>query len=150
MRDKVDDTKRWKFMGKTRRGKVWAFQMSDDPMDELLIFFTPKGAVRGGDFHDHRQYNLVIRGQVKFYERYGPDMKIPGKCCKVSGENTTFLKEGQMRCFEPGIPHWFVALTDCIMLEFFERPRSKHVHEEYRDIIKAFEKMLDKKEKEKQ
>jgi hypothetical protein len=40
-------------MGATLRGKVWAFQISEDPTDELLIFFTPKGSVRGGDYHDH-------------------------------------------------------------------------------------------------
>jgi len=139
----MNDQKRFKYMGPTRRGKVWAFQLSEDPTDELLIFWTPAGAVRGGDMHNHRQYNLVIRGRVKFFERFGPDMNVPGKG-EVSGEKETFLKEGQMGIFEPGIPHWFVALTDCIMIEFFEKPRSKIVFDEYRDIIKAFEKHLDK------
>jgi len=143
----MEDSKRFKYMGPNRRGKVWAFQLSDDPTDELLIFFTPQGAVRGGDMHEHRQYNMVIRGRVKFFERYGPDMNIPGKG-KVSGEKATFLNEGEMKAFEPGIPHWFVALTDCIMIEFFEKPRTKKVYDEYRDIIKAFERMLDEKEKE--
>ena len=142
---KMEDEKRFKYMGANRRGKVWAFQLSEDPTDELLIFFTPKGAVRGGDMHDHRQYNLVIRGQVKFFERFGPDMEVP-KAGTISGQKETFLKEGQFGVFEPGIPHWFVALTDCIMLEFFELPRTKKGYAEYRDIIDAFERMLDQQE----
>lgn len=143
----MNDKKRWQYMGKTTRGKVWAFQLTDDPTDELLIFWTPKGSVRGGDYHDHRQYNIVVRGRVKFFERFGPDMKVQGKG-KVSGEKVTYLKEGQMAVFEPGIPHWFVALTDCIMIEFFEKPRSKYVDKEYRDIVMAVDKFMKKKEKE--
>lgn len=142
----MEEENRFKYMGANRRGKVWSFQLSDDPTDELLIMWTPKGMVRGGDYHDHRQYNLVVRGRVKFFERYGPDMEFPGKG-KVSGEKETFMEEGQFHVFEPGIPHWFVALEDALTVEFFEKPRSKYTFEEYRDIIVAFEKMLDEKEK---
>jgi len=137
----MKDEERWKYMGKTLRGKVWAFQLSEDPTDELLIFFTPQGAVRGGDYHKHRQYNIVVRGEVKFFERYGPDIEVEGKG-KISGEKVTYLTEGDMKVFEPGIPHWFLALTDCIMIEFFEKPRTKFIDKEYRDIILKVEEKL--------
>jgi len=140
----MEDEKRFKYMGANKRGKVWSFQMTDDPMDEILIQFTPKGMVRGGDFHDHRQYNLIVRGRVKFFERYGPDMDLPGKG-KVSGEKETFLEEGQFHVFEPGIPHWFVAMEDTISVEFFENPRTKYTFEEYRKVIEAMDKALEGK-----
>lgn len=144
----MKDEKRFQYMGENRRGKVWAFAINEDPLEEVLIFYTPAGCVRGGDSHDHRQYNIVVRGTVKFYERYGPDTEVPGKG-KESGEKVTYMHEGEMRIFEPGIPHWFVSLTDSWMIEWHERPRTKKVYPEYRNIIKAFEKMLDEKERKK-
>ena len=135
----MKDNERIRFMGRDSRGAVWAFTINEDPFEEVMLFFTKKGEARGGDYHSYRQYNTILKGNVKFIEKYGDNIELPIKE-KVSGEKVTLMKPGDSKAFGPNIPHICISLTDSWMIEFHELPKTRDIYIPYRKIIEEMKK----------
>ena len=142
------DFTRCVFEQKDSRGEVYSFRFNDEPLRELMIMHTKAGAVRGGDYHSHRQYTLVLQGRIAIIEKFSDDITIEYSKGKVviPGEKVHYLKEGDFRVFEPGIPHWLVSLTDSWFIEFFEHPKTVTYYKPYREIVKELKRREEKQE----
>jgi len=140
------DFTRCVFEQEDSRGKVYSFRFNDEPLRELMIMYTKAGAVRGGDYHSHRQYTLVLQGRLAIIERYSPEVTIDYSGGKVTipGEKVHYLNEGDFVVFEPGIPHWLVSLTDSWFIEFFEHPKTVSFYKPYRKIVEELKKRKEK------
>lgn len=107
-----------------KRGTVWSFKISNDPLKEFLIQFTKKGYYRGGDIHPGKQYNILIEGEgIMFKKINGIDYPIN-------------MKKGDMIIISKGIPHIFYSTTDSWMIEFHEYPGVREIYPPYRNQIK--------------
>lgn len=72
------------------------------------VLTTKKGGLRSGDVHPHPQYDLVLKGEFEV------TMKIDGRdVVKVYGPNEFIV-------IPPKVPHLFRALTDTVMIEYWE------------------------------
>jgi len=83
--------------------------------EEVTLFFTKKGKARGGCVHHiHDEYCVVIEGCVDFF--------LNDYCHR--------MKVGQSVLIPKHIPHYFIAITDCIVAEWGatkEEKRDKHI-----------------------
>ena len=83
------------------------------------LLFTKKGAFRGGDYHPNTQFNYVISGRMKI----------------VTHERTVRLNPGQSNIIPPGCPHSFKALSDCLMVEFWNGPFKATFYPPFRKLV---------------
>lgn len=72
--------------------------------DEITIFVTNKGYARGGCIHNiNDEYCVVLEGTIKYW----------------IGNGLPEIYRNGMAAFIPsGTPHYFVAQTDCLVMEF--------------------------------
>ncbi len=103
---------------------------------EITIFHTKKGHARGGCIHYKSQEMLVvIEGTIEYY-------------CMTSdnGELSEFkaeLTKGQTIIIEANIPHYFIALTDCVVAEWGPQLDEKKAKDEYyRTIVDSINKTM--------
>ena len=85
--------------------------LSDGETDYLLIY-TKKGYLRGGELHGGEQYNVLLKGEVRWFI----DEQLPVKQLEPF---QTIGKE---------TPHMMESLTDSVMLEWREYPIEKPVN----------------------
>ena len=93
----------------------------DMKWDEVTIFHTKAGRARGGCIHNiNDEFNSIIEGEIIY---------------KV-GKQTYHLKTGDS-CFIPaGKPHYFMSITDSIVLEWGATPaEKKEKHKEFRLVV---------------
>jgi len=90
--------------------------------------FTANGHGRGGDIHDGRQYNVVIKGKFLVKMMYPEE-----------GEVERVLLEGDSIVIPNDIPHVFIALEDSWMLEWHDHKlppfKDKRYYEPYRKLV---------------
>jgi mannose-6-phosphate isomerase-like protein (cupin superfamily) len=92
---------------------------------EITIFKTEAGMSRGGCFHEFsREHLVVIEGAIRYvYEENGEEKHI-------------VLADGQMITIPPATPHYFISLTDSIVIEWGPTLEEKQAkHEKYRKIV---------------
>ena len=94
---------------------------------EMTIFKTNKGYARGGCIHNkHNEYTTVIEGEVEYH----------------IGNNTYILIDGDSTKIPVGTPHYFVSLTDSVVLEWGADPEEKEEkHKETREIVNGINKI---------
>lgn len=107
------------------RGKI-TLLTEDMKWDEVTIFTTKAGYARGGCIHENSlEYSSIMQGHViyqigdKHVDCYvGDTVKIPA-----------------------GEPHYFISVTDSIVLEWGATPEEKkEKHEVFRHIVDNFNK----------
>jgi len=88
---------------------------------EVTIFKTNKGYARGGCIHNiSDEYCTVIEGHVEYW----------------IGDDMLDMSDGDSMKIPKGTPHYFVSVTDSIVLEWgatVEEKQNKHV--EFRKIV---------------
>jgi len=110
------------FEGEDSRGAVWSFMIGDL---EYILFYTKAGCLRGGDYHAHRQYNVILQGSI-FFTRLNHGI-----------ETTETLKEGTIAITEGGVPHYMKSIGESWVLEWHELPKSREIWNPYRRLVEA-------------
>jgi quercetin dioxygenase-like cupin family protein len=105
------------------RGKI--FLLTEDLREhkEITIFTANKGYARGGCIHnEHDEHCVVLEGQIKYF--------IGNK------ETPKTMIKGQSILIPKATPHYFVAKTDCIVMEWGALPSEKKCkHPEFRAYV---------------
>ncbi len=102
------------------RGKI-NLLTGDMKLDEITVFTTNAGYARGGCIHEiNDEYTVIIEGEVLY----------------CIGDKYSILKKGDS-CIIPKLtPHYFLSITDSIVLEWGAIPIEKlKKHAKYRQIV---------------
>lgn len=88
---------------------------------EVTIFHTRQGMARGGCIHHKSdEHTCVISGLVEY----------------VMGECRFILEAGDSMVIPAGTPHYFLSLSDSVVLEWGATPEEKkEKHPEFRAIV---------------
>jgi len=109
-----------KFEGEDSRGKVWSFMIGDL---EYILFYTKDGKLRGGDYHSHRQYNVILQGSILFTR------------LNHGIETIETLEEGEITTTEGGVPHYMKSVGESWVLEWHELPKMREIWNPYRRLV---------------
>lgn len=120
--------KKHELVCKDERGVVWRVEVDGK---EYLFLKTVKGEVRGGDYHQSAQHNLVLKGRIIWIE------KVCMECPEGRGEDTTVLQEGDEYVSKPNVPHMLVSLDESVVIEWLEGPFEEQFYRPYRDKVEA-------------
>ncbi|MBU1198435.1 MAG: hypothetical protein KKF46_02120 [Nanoarchaeota archaeon] len=87
------------------------------------VLYTKAGALRSGDVHSSEQYDLFLKGETEIWFQKGDKIeKI------VKGPNEFLV-------IPPNIPHLFKALTDTVMIEWWEKDFDVKYFEPFRKLV---------------
>lgn len=109
---------------------VWEFKGQ-----EILMIYTKKGYMRGGEIHKGRQWNVILQGAVDW----------------TIGFESLYKKESYYAPAYIAVPkdqpHMMEALTDTLMIEWREYPLEEPVnyYKPFRDKIIERREQLEKK-----
>jgi len=107
----------------------WMKKLTLNNGDIFWISFTKKGFARGGDIHDGRQYDTIIRGQFLVKQHFPEDIEM----LKV-------IITGDSIIIPAGIPHVFIAMEDTEMIEWHDDKLppfdQKKYYEPYRKLCR--------------
>lgn len=94
-------------------------------LEEVTIFKTKKGKARGGCIHRQScEYVVVIEGTIKYSLFY------------LDVEYNYTLSKGDNLFIPSSTPHYFVSLTDSVVLEWGAREEEKkEKHTPTREIV---------------
>ena len=105
------------------RGKI--FKLTLDKV--YWLSFTKRGFSRGGDIHDGRQFNVVLKGEFKVLMHY------------EKREVEVNMFEGDSIVIPENVPHVFIAKQDSWMLEWHDHKlppyKDKRFYRPYRDRV---------------
>ena len=104
-----------------RRGRIYV--LSDDKGNEIAsLLSTNKHFARGGCIHKkNNEYCVVLNGEILHVKRNQPIERG---------------KKGTMIFIRRNTPHYFVSLTDSLVMEFGATPEEKKVkHKATRAIV---------------
>jgi len=110
----------FKFEGEDSRGAVWSFRVESE---EFILSYTKIGKARAGEEHETSQDNLVLLGSACFL------LSKP--------EDTIVGKKGEIVSIPPNTKHLMIALSDCLIIEHLESPKSKKFFDPYRKVVEA-------------
>lgn len=88
---------------------------------QFNVLFTRKGALRGGDVHPNEQLNYILKGVMRIV--------TPRKARNLTAGDSNFIPKG--------VPHYFKALEDCVMIEWWDGPFSCTYYPPYRKMVEA-------------
>jgi len=78
---------------------------------EVTLFTTSKGYARGGCVHrESGESCVVIKGDIKYW---------------IGDAEPITMSRGDTCYIKPGVPHYFVALTDTVVIEWGALPWEK-------------------------
>ena len=106
-----------------KRGETHSLTSELLKYPEIAFFFTKAGISRGGCIHPKsNEYLVVLQGEIEYV--YGDDMQ------KIS------LRDGDSFVIPPNTPHFFTALSDCLVAEWGPSLEEKKDHHPYfRSIV---------------
>lgn len=110
----------FKFEGEDSRGSVWSFRVEGE---EFILSYTKIGKARAGEEHETSQDNLILLGTTCYL------LDKP--------EDTIVGKKGEIISIPPNTKHLMIALSDCLIIEHLELPKSKKSFEPYRKVVEA-------------
>jgi quercetin dioxygenase-like cupin family protein len=106
-----------------KRGSILGWHGEELKHPEVAIFITKKDFARGGCIHkDSDEYTCIISGEVSYQ----------------IGSKTIKLKDGGSAVIPKNTPHYFVSLTDSVVLEWGAKP------EEKQEKYKSFRQRVDR------
>jgi quercetin dioxygenase-like cupin family protein len=110
----------FKYEGEDARGAVWSFRVEGE---EFIMSYTKIGKARAGEEHETSQDNLILLGtSCYFFDK---------------PEDTIVGKRGEIINVPPNTKHLMIALSDCLIIEHLESPKSKKLFEPYRKVVEA-------------
>ena len=107
------------------RGKI-SLLTEDMKLNEITLFHTNAGYCRGGCLHEiNNEYTTVIEGEVIY--------NVDGQFYPMKGGDSFVINKG--------LPHYFISITDSIVIEYGATPEEKkNKHPPYRQIVDNFNK----------
>src|SRR3989344_2383346 len=84
---------------------------------------TKAGVLRSGDYHPNTQYDIILSGEMEITLRQDDKDVIIRK-----GPNDFIF-------IPPNVPHLFRALTDTVMIEWWDGEFECKYYKPYRDLI---------------
>ena len=110
------------------RGELYVIEMPDD--QELLLFHSKKGSLRGGHAHDVNEIVVMLKGAMMYHKQHGV------------GEELRRVNAGDASFNPAGMPHMGEFLEDSWLIEFkldgTKKGQAKNIdHEPYRALVKA-------------
>ena len=108
---------------KDDRGSI-SLLHEDMKLDEVTVFETNAGYARGGCVHNiNDEYVTVIEGDVIY----------------VTDGLVEYMSMGDNLTVHAGMPHYFISVTDSIVMEWGATPKEKkEKHTEYRRVVDEF------------
>jgi len=92
------------------RGGTYILEDDNLGYPEVAIFYTKQDYARGGCIHRKSdEYLCVISGEIRFF----------------SGDDNIYMKSGMILLTPKETPHYFVSLTDSIVMEWGASPEEK-------------------------
>jgi len=90
--------------------------------EEITLFITNEGFARGGCIHRlNNEYCVVLEGKINYF---------------IGDKPEAIYKEGDRVFIPKNTPHYFIAMTDCIVVEWGAAPvEKKERHEKFRQIV---------------
>lgn len=95
------------------------------------VLYTKKDAIRSGDYHNSKQFDLILKGEFEIW------MLIGGKTVKE------IKKENDFIIIPENIPHLFISKTDTIMIEWWEKDFEAKYYAPYRKYVEENIKKLE-------
>ena len=104
-----------------KRGDIHAIEDERLGYDEVAVFFTKKGMARGGCIHPNSdEFLLVVKGKIHY----------------VAGNTELIMSDGTVVFTPKNTPHYFKALSDCIVMEWGASKSEKgHKDKNYKRIV---------------
>ena len=113
------------------RGWIRKLVCNDNPEQIIWLSFTRKGYARGGDIHDGRQFNTVIKGDFLIKLKFSDNDE---------SKNSFRIWTGKSIIIPKDIAHVFIALEDTLMIEWHDHElppyEKKRFYEPYRKLCK--------------
>lgn len=121
-----------------KRGEIYSVTESPLTLPEVSFLTCNAGMARGGCIHRKNFEHLcVIEGTMNYY--YGLEND------DISSMRHITLRAGQSFTIPPNTPHFMLALTNCVFIEFgceIEEKQEKYLP--YRKIVDDINNNLDK------
>jgi hypothetical protein len=107
------------------RGEIWLLE-GFEKYPEVTLFKTNAGYARGGCIHNiNDEFTCVLEGDIVYFNGNDREFLTPG--C-----NTIILK---------GTPHYYISVTDSVVLEWGATPEEKkEKHPQFREIVNKINK----------
>ena len=112
---------------KDSRGEIRRFNINGVKFNAL---FTKKGAFRSGDYHRSAQYDLILKGRFEIKMRRG------NRDVVIRRGSNSLVK------IPPRVPHLFKALSNSVMIEWWDGPFEARYYKPYRKFV---DKSIDRK-----
>jgi len=113
-----------------KRGEIHIITGDSLKDEEITIFITKRKFARGGCIHkENDEHCVVLEGYVE---------------CFLKDRKAEILRKGQTFKIPKNTPHYFVSLSDSIVMEFGATPEEKkEKHPEFRKIVDEINKDAD-------
>ena len=107
---------------KDKRGEIYILPIANQ---DLVFLITNKGYARGGCVHDiNDEELLVLKGEIKYV--------IKG----IQRDVVQICSEGMSVTAPKGVPHYFISLTDSVIMEWGATQEEKDKkYKPFRDIV---------------
>jgi mannose-6-phosphate isomerase-like protein (cupin superfamily) len=106
---------------KDDRGEIYILLGDLKEHKEITLFSTNKDFARGGCIHKlNDEFNTVLEGKIHYF----------------IGDNKFILSKGESIKIPRNTPHYFISLTDSLVVEWGCTPEEKvEKHKPFRDIV---------------
>jgi len=106
---------------KDYRGEIYLLEGDLKEDKEITIFSTKSGFARGGCIHRiNNEHNVVLEGEIRYF----------------IGEKEIIMKKGDSAITPRETAHYFVSLTDSLVIEWGCIPEEKiEKYKPFRDIV---------------
>ena len=133
----IDIMLTYKVVNEDERGEISVlFDPVEEDNKEIAILRTNKGFVRGGCVHNlNDEIVLVVKGKVQYHiitkwKKKNPNTLIDGE------DHVQILVGGDKILVPKGKPHYYISLTDSIVIEFgATTPEKQKKHPEIREMV---------------
>lgn len=102
------------------RGEIYRLEAGET----YVNFMTrKKGTLSSGDYHPYIQYDLILQGEFEITLRENDKDVVIQK------------KTNELITIPPNVPHMFRALTDTVLIEWWDGPFVQNIYEPYRKLV---------------
>ena len=103
------------------RGEVYILEGDLREHKEITILLTKQGFSRGGCIHRiNNEFDVILEGNIRYF----------------IGEESILVKKGNSVKIPVNIPHYFISLTDSIVIEWGCDPKEKiEKYSPFRNIV---------------
>ena len=109
------------------RGEIYLLQGDFVEHEEITVFITRETFARGGCIHKiNDEFCVVLEGKIKYF---------------IGDNEPKIFQKGQSVTIPSNTPHYFLSLTDSLVLEWGATPQEKkEKHELFRKKVEEINK----------